>query len=278
MVVDGEYKGIDPTLKSSRKQHPQDSVVNVGGVPIGSDFFAVIAGPCSVENEEQIVEVAKAVKASGANLLRGGAFKPRTSPYDFQGLGEQGLRLLELARRETGLPLVTECVDARDLPLFENVDMIQIGARNMQNYGLLKAVGAFGKPVLLKRGIASTLREFLLSAEYILAEGNEQLVLCERGVRTFDGLVRNTLDLEAVCLLKELTHLPVIADPSHATGRADLVPPMALAATAAGCDGLIVEVHSDPAHALCDGVQALTPPEFDGLMQKIGKIRGIVKE
>ena len=235
--------------------------------------FTLIAGPCSVESEEQIVGIARAVKAAGAMLLRGGAFKPRTSPYDFQGLKEEGIRLLLLAGAETGLPVVTEITGVRELPLFEEVDVIQIGSRNMQNFELLKEVGRLGKPVLLKRGMAATLREFLMSAEYILAEGNEQVILCERGIRTFDDYTRNTLDLAVIPLLKELSHLPVIADPSHGTGLARLVPPMALAAAATGADGLMIEVHNDPAHALSDREQAITPEEFARLTERIRGVR-----
>ena len=235
--------------------------------------FTLIAGPCSVESEEQIVGIARAVKTAGAMLLRGGAFKPRTSPYDFQGLKEEGIRLLLLAKAETGLPLVTEITGVRELPLFEEVDVIQIGSRNMQNFELLKEVGRLGKPVLLKRGMAATLREFLMSAEYILAEGNEDVILCERGIRTFDDYTRNTLDLAVIPLLKELSHLPVIADPSHGTGLARLVPPMALAAAATGADGLMIEVHNDPAHALSDGEQAITPEEFAALTERIREVR-----
>ena len=258
-IVDSVKRITDPFKKSNRKFHPDDTIVEVGDVKIGKGNFVVIAGPCSVETEEQIVTVAKAVKASGADMLRGGAFKPRTSPYDFQGLRGEGLRLLEIAKQETGLPLVTECMGVDDLPLFENVDVIQIGARNMQNYELLKAVGKLDKPILLKRGLANTLKELLMSAEYIMAGGNEKVILCERGIRTFDDYTRNTLDLAAVSMLRELTHLPIIVDPSHATGIARLVPPMAMAATASGCDGLIIEVHNDPMHALCDGAQSLKP-------------------
>ena len=276
-IVDSVKRITDPFKKSNRKFHPDDTIVEVGDVKIGKGNFVVIAGPCSVENEEQIVTVAKAVKLSGADMLRGGAFKPRTSPYDFQGLRGEGLRLLEIAKAETGLPLVTECMGVEDLPLFENVDVIQIGARNMQNYELLKAVGKLDKPILLKRGLANTLKELLMSAEYIMAGGNEKVILCERGIRTFDDYTRNTLDLAAVSMLRELTHLPIIVDPSHATGIARLVPPMAMAATASGCDGLIIEVHNDPLHALCDGAQSLTPDQFDDLMGRIGKIREIIQ-
>ncbi|MBQ2147712.1 MAG: 3-deoxy-7-phosphoheptulonate synthase [Firmicutes bacterium] len=276
-IVDSVKRITDPFKKSNRKFHPDDTIVEVGDVKIGKGNFVVIAGPCSVETEEQIVTVAKAVKAAGADMLRGGAFKPRTSPYDFQGLRAEGLRLLEIAKAETGLPLVTECMGVDDLPLFENVDVIQIGARNMQNYELLKAVGKLDKPILLKRGLANTLKELLMSAEYIMAGGNEKVILCERGIRTFDDYTRNTLDLAAVSMLRELTHLPIIVDPSHATGIARLVPPMAMAATASGCDGLIIEVHNDPMHALCDGAQSLKPEEFDALMGKVRQIREIVQ-
>jgi len=276
-IVDSVKRITDPFKKSNRKFHPDDTIVEVGDVKIGKGNFVVIAGPCSVETEEQIVTVAKAVKASGADMLRGGAFKPRTSPYDFQGLRGEGLRLLEIAKQETGLPLVTECMGVDDLPLFENVDVIQIGARNMQNYELLKAVGKLDKPILLKRGLANTLKELLMSAEYIMAGGNEKVILCERGIRTFDDYTRNTLDLAAVSMLRELTHLPIIVDPSHATGIARLVPPMAMAATASGCDGLIIEVHNDPMHALCDGAQSLKPEEFDALMGKVRQIREIIQ-
>ncbi|MBR3720081.1 MAG: 3-deoxy-7-phosphoheptulonate synthase [Firmicutes bacterium] len=277
-IVDSVKRITDPFKKSNRKFHPDDTIVEVGDVKVGKGNFVVIAGPCSVETEDQIVTVAKAVKAAGADMLRGGAFKPRTSPYDFQGLRGEGLRLLEIAKQETGLPLVTECMGVDDLPLFENVDVIQIGARNMQNYELLKAVGKLDKPILLKRGLANTLKELLMSAEYIMAGGNEKVILCERGIRTFDDYTRNTLDLAAVSMLRELTHLPIIVDPSHATGIARLVPPMAMAATASGCDGLIIEVHNDPIHALCDGAQSLRPEEFEALMGKVRQIRDIVSE
>ena len=277
-IVDSVKRITDPFKKSNRKFHPDDTIVEVGDVKVGKGNFVVIAGPCSVETEEQIVTVAKAVKAAGADMLRGGAFKPRTSPYDFQGLRAEGLRLLEIAKAETGLPLVTECMGVDDLPLFENVDVIQIGARNMQNYELLKAVGKLDKPILLKRGLANTLKELLMRAEYIMAGGNEKVILCERGIRTFDDSTRNTLDLAAVSMLRELTHLPIIVDPSHATGIARLVPPMAMAATASGCDGLIIEVHNDPMHALCDGAQSLRPDEFDKLMGRVKRIRDIITE
>ena len=272
-IVDSVKRVTEAFKCCNRKFHPEDTVLDVAGVKIGGGNFCMIAGPCSVETEEQIVGVAKAVKASGANILRGGAFKPRTSPYDFQGLKATGLELLKIAREETGLPIVSEIMSASDLPLFEDVDILQVGARNMQNFRLLEEVGRSGKPVLLKRGLANTLREFLMSAEYIMATGNEQVILCERGIRTFSDYTRNTLDLSAVPMLHELSHLPVIVDPSHATGINRLVPPMALAATAAGADGLIIEVHNDPIHALCDGAQSLRPEEYDELAKKIMKVR-----
>ena len=243
------------------------------GAKIGGGNFLVMAGPCSVENEEQILTSAVSVKAAGAQVLRGGAFKPRTSPYSFQGLGKKGIELLLKAKALTGLPIVTEIPDTEHLPLFDEVDIIQVGARNMQNYELLKQLGTLRKPILLKRGMASTLEEFLMSAEYILAGGNEQVILCERGIRTFETATRNTMDISAVPVLHQLTHLPVIVDPSHATGQYQLVAPMALAATAAGADGLMIEVHNDPVHALCDGPQSLRADGFAALMQKVEAIR-----
>ncbi|MCQ2771052.1 MAG: 3-deoxy-7-phosphoheptulonate synthase [Clostridia bacterium] len=276
-IVDS-VKRVSETFKCcNRKFHPDDTIVEVGNVKIGGGNFCMIAGPCSVESEEQIVEIAKSVKASGANLLRGGAFKPRTSPYDFQGLRAEGIDLLKIARQETGLPIITEIMNIRDLPLFDDVDVLQIGARNMQNFDLLKEVGKTGKPILLKRGLANTLKELLMSAEYIMSTGNEQVILCERGIRTFGDYTRNTLDLSAVPMLHELSHLPVIVDPSHATGIARLVSPMALAATACGADGLIVEVHNDPMHALCDGAQSLKPNEYDELVKKVNVVREALK-
>lgn len=266
----------EPFKRANRKFHPEDTVVSVGDAKVGAGNFALIAGPCSVESEKQIVEVAKAVKAAGATMLRGGAFKPRTSPYDFQGLKGEGLELLKIARAETGLPIVTEIMNVFDLPLFEDVDVLQVGARNMQNFDLLKELGQTNKPILLKRGLANTLREFLMSAEYIMASGNENVILCERGIRTYSDYLRNTLDLAAVPMLHELTHLPVIVDPSHATGIARMVSPMAMAATACGADGLIIEVHNDPAHALCDGAQSLRPEEFEKLAGKIKAVREAV--
>ena len=261
----------------NRKFHPDDTVVEVGDVKIGGGNFCLIAGPCSVESEEQIVYVAKAVKAAGANLLRGGAFKPRTSPYDFQGLKATGIEYLKCARKETGLPIVSEIMSASDLDLFEDVDVLQVGARNMQNFDLLRELGRVDKPILLKRGLANTLKELLMSAEYIMASGNEHVILCERGIRTFSDYFRNTLDLSAVPMLHELSHLPVIVDPSHATGIARMVPPMALAATASGCDGLIIEVHNDPVNALCDGAQSLRPEEYAKLVTKVLAVREAVK-
>lgn len=274
-IVDS-VKKVSETFKCcNRKFHPEDTVVQVGKVKVGGGNFCMIAGPCSVESEAQIVEVAKAVKDAGADMLRGGAFKPRTSPYDFQGLKASGLELLKVARKETGLPIVTEIMSVSDLPLFEDVDVLQVGARNMQNFDLLKELGSFGKPVLLKRGLANTLKELLMSAEYIMASGNEQVILCERGIRTYSDYLRNTLDLAAVPMLHELSHLPVIVDPSHATGIARMVPPMALAAAACGSDGLIIEVHNDPQHALCDGAQSLTPEEYAKLSKKVKAVREV---
>ena len=261
----------EPYKKANRKFHPDDSVIDVDGVKIGGGNFAVIAGPCSIESEEQITYCAQRVKAAGASLLRGGAFKPRTSPYSFQGMRSEGLDLLKLARRATGAPIVTEIMNTEHLPLFENVDLIQVGARNMQNFELLKAVGRQKKPVLLKRGLANTLEEFVMSAEYIMAEGNENVILCERGIRTFETSMRNTLDLAGVVMLHKMTHLPVIVDPSHACGHAWMVPDLAKAAVAAGADGLMIEVHNNPAKAKCDGAQSLTPDQFDELMQFISK-------
>lgn len=271
-------KRVSESFKQcNRKFHPEDSVIEVGNVKIGGGNFCIMAGPCSVETEEQIIEVAKSVKKSGANILRGGAFKPRTSPYDFQGLKADGIDLLLKAKKETGLPIVTEIMNANHLPLFENVDIIQVGARNMQNFELLKELGKTNKPILLKRGLANTIKEFLMSAEYIMSEGNQNVILCERGIRTFETYTRNTLDLSAVPLLKELSHLPVIVDPSHATGISKLVKPMAMAAVASGADGLMIEVHNDPMHALCDGAQSLTPEQFDDVAKKARQILEIVR-
>ncbi len=274
-IIESVTRISEPFKAANRKFHPDDTVVDVCGYKIGGGNFQIIAGPCSVESEEQITYVAGEVKKSGANLLRGGAFKPRTSPYDFQGLHAQGLDLLAEAKDKTGMPIVTELMSADQIDLFleKGVDVIQIGARNMQNFDLLKAVGRLDKPVLLKRGLANTIKEFLMSAEYIMSEGNENVILCERGVRTFETYTRNTLDLSAVPVLHELTHLPVVVDPSHATGHARLVEPMAMAAAAAGADGLMIEVHNDPQHALCDGAQSLTPEQFDRVCRRVAAIR-----
>ncbi len=277
-IVESVTRVSEPFKAVSRKFHPDNTVVDASGVKVGNGGFALIAGPCSVENEDQICYVAERVKAAGANMLRGGSFKPRTSPYDFQGLGAEGIRLLIEAKRATGLPIVTEIMDIRTLDLFEDVDVIQVGARNTQNFDLLKELGKTKKPILLKRGLAGTIRELLMSAEYIFASGNENVMLCERGIRTYENTyTRNTLDLSAVPVLRELTHLPVIVDPSHATGHNTLVGSMALAATAAGADGLMIEVHNDPIHALSDGAQSLTPDEFDDLAGRIFKIREAIR-
>ena len=264
----------EPYKKANRKFHPEDSVADVQGVKIGGGHFAVIAGPCSVESAEQVTSIARDVKASGAAMLRGGAFKPRTSPYSFQGMGESGLDLLLEAKAATGLPIVSEIMAPRYAELFEEkVDLVQIGARNMQNFDLLKEVGKLSKPVLLKRGLANTYEEWIMSAEYIMAAGNENVILCERGVRTFETYTRNTLDLSAIPAIRQMSHLPIIVDPSHAAGMYWMVEPLALAATAIGADGLIVEVHNDPAHAKCDGQQSLTPEKFDTLMKKVESLR-----
>ena len=275
-MVETVKRVSEPFKQANRKFHPQDTIVEAGSARIGGGYFAMIAGPCSVESEEQIVEVAQAVKASGATMLRGGAFKPRTSPYAFQGMKGEGIRLLLKAKEATGLPIVTELMNISTLDLFADVDVIQVGARNMQNFDLLKELGKTKKPILLKRGLANTIQELLMSAEYIMSEGNENVILCERGIRTFETATRNTLDLSAVAVLHNLTHLPVVVDPSHATGKADLVAPMAYAATAAGADGIMVEVHNNPACALCDGAQSLTPPQFDELSRKVRKIREVL--
>ena len=263
----------EPYKKANRKFHPEDTVVNVAGVPIGGGSFAVMAGPCSVESEEQIVDVARSVKGSGAALLRGGAFKPRTSPYSFQGMGLEGLELLLHAKQATGLPIVTELMSPKYCEVFEEkVDLVQIGARNMQNFDLLKEVGKMSKPVLLKRGLANTYEEWIMSAEYIMSEGNENVILCERGIRTFETATRNTLDVSAIPAVRRMSHLPIVVDPSHSGGYYWLVEPLAMAAIAAGADGLIIEVHNDPAHAKCDGQQSLTPEKFQHLMDKAGTL------
>lgn len=276
-IVEAVRRVSEPYKAANRKFHPSDTVIEVGDAKIGGGNTVVIAGPCSVESEEQIISVAKSVKASGAKLMRGGAFKPRTSPYSFQGLRDEGLKLLLAAKKETGLPIVTEIMSAAHLDLFSDVDVIQVGARNMQNFELLKQLGHCDKPILLKRGLSSTLEELLMSAEYIMAGGNNKVILCERGIRTFEKATRNTFDLSAIPVLKELSHLPVIADPSHATGVRSLVPPMSKAALAAGADGLIIEVHNQPEKALCDGAQSLTPDQFDELMlslRALAKLEG----
>jgi 3-deoxy-7-phosphoheptulonate synthase len=277
-IVESVKRIQEPFKSCNRKFHPDDSVIEVNGLKIGGGHFQIMAGPCSVESEDQVLAVAQSVKAAGATILRGGAFKPRSSPYAFQGLRDEGIRLLLLAKAAVGLPIVTELMDISQLPLFEDIDIIQIGARNMQNFELLKALGKTSKPILLKRGLSSTIDELLMSAEYIMANGNEQVILCERGIRTFETHTRNTLDISAVPILKNLSHLPVIVDPSHATGMAALVPPMSLAATAAGADGLLIEVHNDPPHALCDGAQSLTPDGFAALAPRILTIADLVRE
>ena len=273
-----EVKRIqEPYKNANRKFHPDDTVIDVCGRKIGGGHFQVIAGPCSVESREQMVEVAKAVKASGAGLMRGGAFKPRTSPYSFQGLREQGLEYLLEAKKASGLPIVTEIMSIDHLPLFENVDVIQVGARNMQNFELLKELGRIRKPILLKRGLANTIEELLMSAEYIMAGGNDQVILCERGIRTYETYTRNTLDVSAVPILKRLSHLPVVVDPSHASGIAWLVEPLAMAAVAAGADGLIIEVHNNPSKALSDGAQSLTPDQFDRVAKRVRGLSALLK-
>jgi 3-deoxy-7-phosphoheptulonate synthase len=268
-VVEKVQRVSEPFKLANRKFHEADTVINIGDVQIGGGSFTVMAGPCSVESEEQIVTTAKKVKAAGGKLLRGGAFKPRTSPYAFRGLKAEGIRLLELAKKETGLPIVTELMSLEHIDLFENIDIIQIGARNMQNFEMLSEIGKVNKPILLKRGLANTIEEWLMSAEYIMASGNENVILCERGVRTFETALRNTYDIACIPYMKELTHLPIIGDPSHATGISRLVRPLAKATKAVGADGLMIEVHPNPAKALCDGAQSVTPEEFEILMSEI---------
>ena len=281
-IVEKVSRVSEPFKSASRRFHPDNTIVEVGEgenkVKIGGGHFCMIAGPCSVESEEQIITVAKAVKEAGAKMLRGGAFKPRTSPYDFQGLRGEGLELLMKARKETGLPIVTEIMNAAHLDMFADVDIIQVGARNMQNFELLKELGRSKKPILLKRGLAATLKEFLMSAEYILAEGNENVMLCERGIRSFDTYTRNVLDLASVPMLHELSHLPIVVDPSHATGVARLVKPMACAATVAGADALIIEVHNNPPCALCDGAQSLTPAQFAEVAERVEQMRTLIQK
>ncbi len=277
-IVDNVTRIQEPFKNANRKLHPDDTIVDVAGHFFGGINFQLIAGPCSVESEEQVLTIARAVKKSGATLLRGGAFKPRTSPYAFQGLRDKGLEILLHAKKETGMPIVTEIMNINHLPLFEDVDVIQVGARNMQNFELLKELGKIRKPILLKRGLANTIEEWLMSAEYIMSEGNTQVILCERGIRTFEPYTRNTLDLSAIPILKEKTHLPVIVDPSHASGLARLVAPMSLAAVGAGADGLIIEVHNDPPHALCDGAQSLRPEQFDALVKRLDVMLPVVSK
>ena len=267
----------EPFKNANRKFHPENTCVDCNGVKVGDGHFGIIAGPCSIESEEQIIEVAQAVKEAGANFLRGGAFKPRTSPYDFQGMREDGLKLLIEAKKETGLPIVTEIMSADHLHLFDEVDVIQVGARNMQNFELLKELGKTKKPILIKRGLANTLKELLMSAEYVMSEGNENIILCERGIRTYETATRNTLDISAVPLLHELSHLPVIVDPSHACGIARLVKPLALSAAAAGADGVMIEVHNNPQRALCDGAQSLTPAQFKDTADAVKRVLEAIK-
>ena len=276
-IVESVKRVSEPFKQANRKFHPDDTVVTIGDVKIGGGHFAMIAGPCSVESEEQIIEVAEAVKKAGAHILRGGAFKPRTSPYAFQGLKDEGIRMLLEAKQATGLPIITEIMTTRTLELFEDVDIIQVGARNMQNFDLLQELGKTNKPILLKRGLANTLQELLMSAEYIMSEGNENIILCERGIRTYEHYTRNTLDLSAIPVLHELTHLPVVIDPSHATGKASLVPSMAAAAAAAEADGIMIEVHNNPSRALCDGAQSLTPEQFAAVNKKVLAIREAIR-
>jgi 3-deoxy-7-phosphoheptulonate synthase len=277
-IVERVQRISEPYKKANRKFHTDDTVVDMGGYKIGGGNFQFIAGPCSVESNEQICGIAKQVKQAGANLLRGGAFKPRTSPYSFQGLRDEGIEYLLQAKEQNGMPIVTEIMNANHLPMFEKIDVIQVGARNMQNFELLKELGTTNKPILLKRGLANTLEELLMSAEYIMSGGNEHIILCERGIRTFETATRNTLDISAIPMLKRLTHLPVIIDPSHAAGDAALVYPLSMAAAAAGADGLIIEVHNDPAHALCDGPQSITPDAFASLAGDVKKVLEIVNK
>ena len=275
-IVEKVIRITEPFKSANRKFHPDDTVVEAGGVKIGGGHFAMIAGPCSVESPEQIMEVARRVKAGGAALLRGGAFKPRTSPYDFQGLRKEGIDFLVQAKKETGLPIVTEIMNTNHLDLFAEVDVIQVGARNMQNFDLLRELGSSKKPVLIKRGLANTIKELLMSAEYVMAGGNHNVILCERGIRTFESYTRNTLDISAIPVIRELSHLPIVIDPSHACGVAKYVKPLSLGAVAAGADGLMIEVHGNPATALCDGPQSLTPDQFDDVAKQVRRVREIV--
>lgn len=272
-IVESVKRVGEPYKKANRKFHPENTVIEVAGRKIGDGSLHIMAGPCSVESEEQIVGIAESVAKSGATFLRGGAFKPRTSPYAFQGLKAEGLDLMKIARKETGLPIVTEIMRTSHIDMFESVDIIQVGARNMQNFELLKELGKIDKPILLKRGLSATIEEWLMSAEYIMAGGNNKVILCERGIRTYENFTRNTLDVSAIPIIKRLSHLPVIVDPSHASGKSWLVEPLAMAAVAAGADGLIIEVHNDPPHALSDGAQSLTPQQFDSVAKKIFKLK-----
>lgn len=275
-IVESVQRVQEPYKEVNRKFHPEDTVVSVGDAKIGDGNVAVIAGPCSIETEEQIIDTCMQVKAAGANFLRGGAFKPRTSPYSFQGLGNEGLKLFLKAKKATGLPIVTELMSLAHIDLFNDVDIIQVGARNMQNFEMLKELGKCNKPILLKRGLANTIEELLMSAEYIIAGGNTNIILCERGIRTFETQTRNTLDLSAIPVIKTLSHLPVVVDPSHATGKYELVESMSMAAVAAGTDGLIIEVHNNPQKALCDGAQSLTPKRFENCMEKCAQIGNVL--
>ena len=275
-IVDRVIRISEPFKSANRKFHPDDTVVDASGAKIGGGHFALIAGPCSVESPEQILDIARRVKAAGATMLRGGAFKPRTSPYDFQGLRAEGIELLVQAKKETGLPIVTEIMNSNHLEFFGEVDVIQVGARNMQNFDLLRELGQTKKPVLIKRGLANTVKELLMSAEYVMSGGNHNVILCERGIRTFESYTRNTLDISAVPVIKELSHLPVVVDPSHACGVAKYVKPLAMGAAAVGADGLMIEVHNNPAGALCDGPQSVTPEQFDALAEQVRRIREIV--
>ena len=277
-IVENVTRIQEPYKKANKKFHPEDTIVDVAGHKFGGNHFQIIAGPCSVESEAQVIGIAKAVKESGATILRGGAFKPRTSPYAFQGMGLDGLKILLKAKEETGMPICTELMNEKYIDEFADVDIIQIGARNMQNFDLLKAVGKVDKPVLLKRGLAATMEEWLMSAEYIMSNGNSKVILCERGIRTYETYTRNTLDLSAIPLMKEKTHLPIIVDPSHASGIARLVKPMSIAATGAGADGLMIEVHNDPPHALCDGAQSLRPEQFDDVVKSLSVLFPIVNK
>ena len=277
-IVEAVTRIQEPYKNANRKFHPDDTIVDVKGVKFGGSHFQIIAGPCSIETEKQVIGIAEAVKAAGASVLRGGAFKPRTSPYAFQGLGLKGLEILLKASRETGLPVVTEIMSEKYIDAFADVDIIQIGARNMQNFDLLKAVGKLRKPILLKRGLANTIEEWRMSAEYIMSEGNNEIILCERGIRTFEPYTRNTLDLSAIPLLKEKTHLPIIVDPSHASGLSRLVKPLSLASVGVGADGLMIEVHNDPQHALCDGAQSLRPEQFADVVKAIDVMLPLVNK